>query len=353
MIRIITMNLNLLIPDLFWPDVLQSEIYNDLPMPSLEVLLSKSISTQSQSQEMETWLCKVFNVVKQQNSWPIAPIMLHTDGSSVMKASKDFWMRADPVHLRIEQNHIMLADSHAFKISKEEAELIVQDLNRNLGNHDFSFLPLRPDRWYVRTSRAPEIQTHTLSQVTCMNINNFLPIGKESIIWHKIFNEIQMLLYEHPINQARESRGELAINSVWFWGGGNIPQPTQSPYTHVWSNDDLPRALTLASNTNHSKLPSDAKEWLEAGISGNHLVVLDNLLKKFKYRDIYGWRETLKDMEHNWFSPLYAALKKGKINQLTITALNKTSSQDFVILRSNLWKFWLITKPLSAYIVKY
>ena len=132
------MNLNLLIPYLFWPDVSQPEIYNDLSTPSLEVLLSKSIAMRRQSQEMEIWLCQAFNVAKQQN-WPIAPIMLHIDGSDLMKASKDFWMRADPVHLRIEQNHIMLADSQAFKISKEEAEQIVQDLNGHLVNNHFFF----------------------------------------------------------------------------------------------------------------------------------------------------------------------------------------------------------------------
>lgn len=344
------MNLNLLIPSLFWPDVSQPEIYSDLSMPSLETLLAKGTSKQHSPQEMEIWLCKAFNIAQQQNSWPVAPIMLHVDNPGLVKANKDFWMRADPVHLRIEQNHIMLADNQAFKISKEEVEQIVQDLNHNIGTHyNFSFLPLRPDRWYIRLSKVPEIQTHTLSQVTCMNINGFLPTGNESMIWHKIFNEIQMLLYEHPVNQARESRGELPINSVWFWGGGNMPQLIQAPYTYIWSNHDLPRALATASKLNHSKLPAHADEWLQNGAAGNHLIVLDALLEKAKYRNAYGWRETLKDLEKDWFSPLYKALRKGKIDQLTIT----TSSQDFVIIRSNLWKFWLVTRPLSFYLVKH
>ena len=106
-------------------------------------------------QEIEAWLCKEFNVAKQQNDWPIAPLMLFTDAPDLAKTSKDFWMRADPVHLRIEQNHIMLADSKAFKISIEEAEQIVQDLNHNLGNQSFSFFPLHPDRWYCLLYTSP------------------------------------------------------------------------------------------------------------------------------------------------------------------------------------------------------
>lgn len=132
-----------------------------------------------------------------------------------------------------------------------------------------------------------------------------------------------------------------------------MPQSIQSPYTHIWSDHDLLRALALASNTNHSKLPRDASEWLQTGITGNHLVVLDALLGKAKYRDAYGWREALKDMEENWFSPLHIALRKGKIKQLTITSLHENSSQDFVIMRSNLWKFWLMTRSLSSYIARH
>lgn len=350
------MNLTLLIPNLFWPDASQPEIYNDLPLPYLRILLSKSIATIGPLQETETWLCKEFNIARQHGNWPIAPLMLHADAPDLIKTSKDFWIRADPVHLRIEQNHIMLADSQAFQISQEEAEQIAQDLNNNLDNYDFSFLPLQPDRWYIQTPRMPKIHTCTLSQVTCQNINNFLPTGDESITWHKIFNEIQMLLHEHAVNQARESRGELMINSVWFWGGGNMPQSIQSPYTHIWSDNDFARALSLASNTSCSKLSTSATEWLSSHISSNHLsnhlVILDALHGKAKYRNAYGWRETLKNMEQNWFSPLYTALKEGKINQINIVTLNENTSCNFVIQRTDLWKFWLMTKPFSLIAMK-
>ena len=58
------MNLTLLVPNLFWPDISQPEIYNDLSTPYLEKLLSKSTSAHDSSHEMEAWLCKAFNVEK-------------------------------------------------------------------------------------------------------------------------------------------------------------------------------------------------------------------------------------------------------------------------------------------------
>ncbi|ALQ50224.1 phosphoglycerate mutase [Nitrosomonas ureae] len=343
------MNINLLIPNLFWSDTSQPEIYNGLLIHFLETLLSKGISRTSSSLEMETWLCKQFNLEQQHGSWPIAPLMLHIDAPALAKTSKDFWMCADPVHLRIEQNHIMLADSQSFKISPEEAEQFVQDLNHNLGNSNFIFSTFHPHRWYIRIPKAPEMQTHLLSQVTCKNINNFLPTGKDSIIWHKIFNEVQMLLHEHPINQARESRGELIINSIWLGGGGGILQSIHSPYTHIWSNDDFSQSLALASSINRLNLPIDVNNWLKTKIPGNHLVVLDSLRSPAKYKNAYEWRETLKNMEHTWFIPLYTAIKSGKVSRLTITTLNEIALNDFVITRSDLWKFWLFRKPLFTH----
>ncbi len=112
-------------------------------------------------------------------------------------------------------------------------------------------------------------------------------------------------------------------------------------------------ALALASGTNHSKLPADADEWLMTRPAGDHLVVLDSLRGKAQYRNAYGWRETLKTMEQNWFAPLHTALKEGKINQLSITALNEASPRDFSLTRSDLWKFWRITKPLSIHSKKH
>jgi len=342
------MNLHIVIPGLNWPDTSQHQIYHNLSLPSLEKLLSRSNKLQTQPQEIEAWLCKTFNVTKQQD-WPIAPIMLHSDSAEPVKTDKDYWVHADPVHLRIEQNHIMLADSQAFQITTDEAKEFTNEINKVLGKDNWALLPLHPKRWYIRIKETPKMSTYALSQVTCRNINNFLPSGKDSVAWHKIFNEIQMFLHEHSLNQARERRGELAINSIWFWGGGHYPQSIKSPYTKIWSNNELTRALSLASGTEHSKLPLDATSLQYLNISGNHLLMLDTLLGKAQYRDAYSWRENLTELEKNWFAPLYAALKQGHINTLTITALNETGAWDFSITRTNLWKFWLPAKPLLAY----
>ncbi len=343
-------NLHLLIPSLFWSKISQPEIHHGLTLPALESLLAKSSQTQQPSKGLEAWLCNTFAVTKQQN-WPIAPIMLQAENTDRVSAREDYWLRADPVHLRVEQNHILLADSQMFQISVKESNQLADIVNQHFEKDNLVFFPLSPDRWYVRLEKTPDIQFRTLSQIAGTNINNFLPSGGDKAVWHNRFNEIQMLLHENPINQARQERGELAINSLWFWGGGNMPQSAASSYTLIWSNDMLPRALALASETPHANLPANAKIWQENAKHGNHLIVLDALWRKSQYNNVNGWLEDLIAFEQNWFAPLYTALQKGQINQLTFTAMENDTVKEFTIKRKNLWRFWNLTKSFSSYIM--
>lgn len=356
------MKLHLLIPSLFWPDDSLPEIYRDLPLPALETLLAKGLRTEDESSGIEAWLCRAFGVEKQ-HDWPVAPITLQTDGDGQLTAGNHYWLRADPVHLRIEHNQIVLADSQIFQITSEETNQFTDLLNRHFagdsygltsGNSDITkqrpvLLPLAPDRWYLHVAKIPTLKTHALSAVSGRNINSFLPSGGDGIQWQKYFNEIQMLLYEHPLNLAREARGELAINGIWFWGGGTMPQSINSPYTQVWANAVLPQSLALANATSHADLPPTATAWRQSATTGSHLAILDTLSSRAQYGNAYGWRENLKKLELEWFEPLLMALKQGELEKLTITTIDDRSCKNFSISSHDLWKFWRAAKPLTTY----
>ena len=344
------MNLHLLVPALFWPEASLPEIYRDLPLPALEKLLARSSCTEDESQEIEVWLCRAFGVSKQQD-WPVAAITLQADGAGNVKAGDDYWVRADPVHLRIERDQIVLADSRVFRISSEEADQLTGLLNRHFAENgqEIVFLPLHPDRWYLRVMKTSPAKTCLLGEVANKGINERLPFGPNNRVWRGLFNEIQMLLHEHPLNQSREARGELAINSTWFWGGGMMPESVVCPYTHVWSNDILVDSLALACGTAHAQLPPGAAAWRQSAASGKHLVVLDTMLGKAQYGDAYGWRESLRELERNWFAPLWIMAKQGKFNQLTLTAVHESKTKNFSLRRGDWRKLWRRTKPLSIY----
>jgi hypothetical protein len=92
--------------------------------------------------------------------------------------------------------------------------------------------------------QVPGIETVPLSQAAGRNVRGLLPKGAEAARWHRVFNEIQMLLFAHPVNEAREARGELPVNSLWLWGGG-VNAPLQKPYASVSSDEVLASKRTV------------------------------------------------------------------------------------------------------------
>jgi hypothetical protein len=161
--------------------------------------------------------------------------------------------------------------------------------------------------------------------------------------FHALMNEAQMLLHEHPVNAEREARGEPALNSIWFWGGGVVGAEKARPFSTVVGDDPLARGLSLAAGIPSRALPKDAESVLAAlGNEGLALVVLDTPREA-------QLRERHTGLERGWFLPLLAALKSGRIGMLTLHLCGADSLLEVETVRSDLRYFWRRPKPLSTY----
>ncbi|MBK7363849.1 MAG: phosphoglycerate mutase [Nitrosomonas sp.] len=343
------MHIHLLIPDLFWPDTSLKETIKNWSLPALETILTKSQLNQQPSEGIEAWLCETFGVSKQQD-WPIAPITLSLDDPDHgLESNSKYWLRADPVHLRVANNHLLLADSQIFKISLKEANQITDTFNRYFTKDEVSFAAFYPDRWYMGLPRIPNLQTRPLSHVSGKNINTQLPKATDKGLAHRILNEIQMLLHEHPINLAREIQGELIINSVWLWGGGVMPKQFCCNFDQIWSNSLLTQALANLSKSPHHQLPLDTNKWLQSINKGKHLVVIDFLQEKAQYKIFNEWHDCIHQLEQKWFFPLLIAIKRNQIKQLTISTFSQDLIKQFQLTPRGLWKFWSFNKTFSTF----
>jgi hypothetical protein len=133
------------------------------------------------------------------------------------------------------------------------------------------------------------------------------------------------------------------LNSIWFWGGGVIDSAKTRPFSTVVGDDPLARGLALAAGIPTRALSKDADSILGAlGNEGLALVVLD------APRGVQpGERRTA--LERDWFLPLLAALKSGRIGMLTLHLCGADSLLEVETVRSDLRYFWRRRKPLSAY----
>ena len=318
-----------LIPHLFPSPRLLETAAHDLQLPALQTLLARGTRQPGPSEGVEAALCEALGITRQQD-WPLAPITLEADGGV---AGEAYWLRADPVHLRVMRDRIVLADCSALELSQQEADTLAAAIGQHFGEV-LQPLPLHPKRWYVRATRPPQLVTTPLSVATGCAIDPLLPQGADAMQYRARLNELQMLLHEHPVNLAREARGELPVNSLWLWGGGSKPAvpATRLPF---YARDDEARALGRFCNTPVHPLPPRLEKSL---LEAEGLVLLDGLTQAGQCGDPYGWREAIRGLEENWFGPLLDSLRT--LGRKGLRLADPVSGKALHLQGTDLWKIW-------------
>lgn len=331
---------------LYVPDFVSAErTHAGQRLAAAETLIARGRRRRMASTSPEVWLFERFGVSRQRD-WPVAPYTLLADGGS---PGRHFWMRADPVHLRVRRDSLSLAGDTPLDVSRAEADALLETLNRHFGE-TMPFYASQPLRWYVRIQQVPDMHTTPSSAAGGETIEENLPSGPDAMAFHALMNETQMLLYEHPVNAAREARGEPALNSIWFWGGGRLADSGTRPFSTVFGDDPLVRGLALAAGIPALALPNDALAMLATQkAKGVALIVLDPAAHPKGEAESARFLERRAAIECDWLKPLLAALRSGQIGMLTLSLPGANSLLEIEIVRSDLRYFWRRRRPLAVY----
>jgi len=340
-------NVDIVILDLFLPQEISVDACAGLSVPALEKMLARakpaSLSSEIGSTgTLEEWLCRTFGIARQMDE-PIAPITLMADG---MQPGSGYWLRADPVYLQMQRTQLSLHPD--VPLNADEAAQLCASLNTHFAAEGLRFFSPHPQRWYLQMESVPDIVTHPLAQVAGRNVQTYLPKGQNALRWHKVFNEIQMLFFEHAVNQAREARGDFPINSIWLWGGGHAVEQLARPYSKVCGDSFLAGAFAQAAGIPYQILPDDLTQCVDDN-EGDLLIVWEGLRRPFQQGDLHAWRDSVQCLEQSYITPLWKALRNGCIKQLSLNVLNAGIAQRFVLTRSAVWKPWRLSKSLTRY----
>jgi hypothetical protein len=234
------------------------------------------------------------------------------------------WARADPVHMQVMRDRVVMAPAAAFPLARGDADTLCQAVNAHFAGA-IELRAIDPSRWCARLE----------SEIDAGDEPPLEMAGREATqrAGDVLLTEIQMLLHSHPVNAAREARGEPAVNSLWFWGAGRLPGRTQSRWRSVTSEEPLALGLARLAGAAADALPAGADAWLEhAATDGRHLVILD---------------PAVETLERDWFAPLAAALRAGRVGMLSLHDPGAGFCVETV--RGDLLRFWRRPKALESY----
>lgn len=280
------------------------------------------------SASTQSLLCQMMGVAKQ-TDWPIAPFSWAGESG---ESDSAYWLCADPVHLILQRDSFSLSESVPLAVRPQDSQALIASLNQHFTADGLQFHIGGSGCWYLRLETPPAISTSLPEAAIGRDISAYMPQGVEAVKWNRLLNELQMLLFEHPVNLAREARGELAINSVWLSGGGVLTNKLEPSVKAIYANGPLAQGLAKAANLLCLAVP-DNFSGLSSQSEDNLMLMLDNP----------------RDAESKWFVPLLQALRSRKITELNIHLVVRDQVLQVQVRPADFWKFWRKTKPMKAY----
>ncbi|OBS10714.1 hypothetical protein [Acidihalobacter prosperus] len=228
------------------------------------------------------------------------------------------WVCADPVHLSADANSAVVWDSRRFDLRLDEAQELAAALNRALGDGDWHFRVETAGEWYLSVPADDVPNAAMLHEVAGRDLRHVAAPNAGSSKWRTRLTEIQMILHGHPVNLAREARGEPAVNSLWCWGGGHPATWEPDALARVIGGGSVLAGMAAAAGLTHTK--SELDEFAPPLRGGAILLVLDDLAEAAAYDDIQAWERTLGRLNSTWFARLVRALDTGEVADIELHA---------------------------------
>jgi hypothetical protein len=321
------MHVELVVPGLF-------AAAGEARLPALELLLARGRARSAEARRLEGWLADAFGL---DGPLPAGALTASQPGDAL-------WARADPVHLRLMRDRLVLVPAPALAITAEEAHALCRALEGHFAG--LAFEAAEPSRWCVRLEEPlPGLPGESPLEDAGREVGLAMPAAAQRLV-----NEAQMLLHAQLVNEAREARGEPVVNSIWLWGAGRAPRPGASPWQSVSADDPLALGLARAAGAPHARVPASAPAWLErAPEDGRHLLVLDALRAPVAFAQQAECRAALEALERDWFAPLLAALRSGRIGMVTLHVPECPGHSAIETIRADLRRFWRRPRALERY----
>jgi hypothetical protein len=150
---------------------------------------------------------------------PWAALRAHTLG--LPGAAREGWAFVHLTHWEVGSAHVTLHDPQALRLTAEEAQTLRAAMQPYFAEDGLTLHPDEPARWLVQGEALRTLRCASLARVIGRDLAPWLPDAP----WlRRLQTEMQMLLYTHPLADARAQRRAPAVNGIWIDAAGALAQ---------------------------------------------------------------------------------------------------------------------------------
>lgn len=167
---------------------------------------------------------------------------------SGIRTGEQAWGLITPCHWLMGRETLTLIDPDELKLPDADSRTLLETLRPWFEDEGWTLLYSTPTRWYASHPSLMDLPTASIERVIGRNPDVWMPNHPQARLIRRLQSEVQMLMYQHPLNEQRESAGRLSVNSFWLSGCGRLPIPSPAPTTPAPQLINDLRAPLLASN---------------------------------------------------------------------------------------------------------
>lgn len=139
------------------------------------------------------------------------------------------WAFITPCHWQVGARHIAMNGAELPDFAAPQSQALLAAMQPFFAEDGITLQFDRASRWLACGAAFDGLATAALDRVAGRDVASWLPRGAAAAKLQRLQSEMQMLLYTHPVNEARTARGLPAVNSFWLSGTGALPLTPQQP----------------------------------------------------------------------------------------------------------------------------
>ena len=153
-----------------------------------------------------------------------------------------------PCHLDVGMTDMVMQPADLLRLGEAESRELHALISPYFEQDGITLKYHSATRWLALGEQFADFECASLARVQGRSINDFLADAGEfpqALKLSRLQAEMQMLLYTHPISEARQARGLPTVNSFWVDGAGGLDAMPQQ-------NNNVQLELRL-QNAQHSE----------------------------------------------------------------------------------------------------
>lgn len=282
-------------------------------------VLERCIARADARAAVSDWRAEAFRVIAPQS--PELPAVGTAALSTAGRAAAGWVAVATPLHLIAGQSRVGMPPAGILALTEAEADALAADFNHVFGG-EVRLLHAGRATLLCLFDGALSVETTPPELLPGPDLWPHLPRGADAARLRRLMSEIEMWLFDNPVNAARRARAAPDVSTLWLWGGGaaDAPLPTVQGWTageDVFFGAFAPRSRYPAAD--------------EAGVARSGVVVLSD------WPGSPAWREA----EGRWLEPALADLAAGRVRRIELSAAHSR----FSIGAWGLRRFWRGVRP--------